>query len=153
MGFEINWLELELIGRILLTVILGAIIGFEREMTHKPAGFRTHIFMCMGACLFTIASIYLTPQDSGLNLDTTRIAAGIVTGTAFIGAGSIIARKDGIKGLTTAAGLWIVAAIGLMVGLGSYLLPIVTTIITFIILRIGHIADKKALVNQEQKKT
>jgi putative Mg2+ transporter-C (MgtC) family protein len=157
MAFEINWLDLELVGRILLTVILGAIIGFEREMTHKPAGFRTHIFMCMGACLFTIASIYLIPEEASINVDATRIAAGIVTGTAFIGAGTIIAGKEGIKGLTTAAGLWIVAAIGLMVGLGSYLLPIVATIITYIVLRLGHIADKKAikkaLGQQEQKKT
>lgn len=143
MEFPISLTDIELIGRIILSVILGAIIGFEREITRKPAGLRTHIFIGMGACLFTISSIYLLPQDSGLVFDSTRIAAGIVTGTAFIGAGSIIARKGDIKGLTTAASIWVVAAIGLMIGLGNYLLPIVATIITFIVLRMSVVEGKK----------
>ena len=143
MEFPITFTDIELIGRIILSVILGAIIGFEREITRKPAGLRTHIFIGMGACLFTISSIYLLPQDSGFVIDSTRIAAGIVTGTAFIGAGSIIARKGDIKGLTTAASIWVVAAIGLMIGLGNYLLPIVATIIAFIVLRMSVVEGKK----------
>lgn len=137
--------DLELIGRIILSVILGAIIGYEREITKKPAGLRTHIFIGMGSCLFTISSIQLIPTNTDLMFDATRIAAGIVTGAAFIGAGSIIARRGDIKGVTTAASIWIVAALGLMVGLGNYLLPIVSTIIAFFVLRIGVFADRRNL--------
>ena len=128
-----------LIFRILLSVILGAIVGFEREIEEKPAGIRTHILVCMGAALFTISSFYLTPLSSG---DATRIAAGIVTGIGFIGAGSIIATKGHVKGLTTAASLWVVSGIGMMVGLGSYILSSASAIIVFIVLRLGEIEKK-----------
>ncbi len=128
-----------LIFRILLSAILGAIVGFEREIEEKPAGIRTHILVCMGATLFTISSFYLTPLSSG---DATRIAAGIVTGIGFIGAGSIIATKGHVKGLTTAASLWVVSGIGMMVGLGSYILSSASAIIVFIVLRLGEIKKK-----------
>jgi putative Mg2+ transporter-C (MgtC) family protein len=143
MEFTFSWTEVEFIIRIFIAVGLGALIGYERELTHKPAGLRTHIFVCMGACLFTISSFYLLPSDSIGSFDTTRIAAGIVAGISFIGAGSIIAAKGDVKGITTAASLWVVSAVGLMVGLGNYLLPIVATIIVFIILRLGRIEKKK----------
>ena len=143
MEFTFSWTEVELIIRILASVGLGALIGYERELTHKPAGLRTHIFVCMGACLFTISSFYLIPSDSIGSFDTTRIAAGIVAGISFIGAGSIIAAKGDVKGITTAASLWVIAAVGLMVGLGNYLLPVIATIIVFIILRLGRIEKKK----------
>ena len=126
-----------------MSVLLGAIIGFEREITHKPAGLRTHIFVCMGACLFTISSFYLIPTNSVGPIDSARIAAGIVTGISFIGAGSIIAGKKDVRGLTTAASLWVIAAIGLMVGLGNYILPMVSTIIAFFVLRLGVVSDKR----------
>jgi len=142
---EINWFDLELIFRLFLAVILGAIIGYEREITHKPAGFRTHIFVCMGACLFTISSFFLIPENQINNIDTTRIASGIVAGISFIGAGSIIATKGDVKGLTTAANLWVMAAIGLMVGLGSYILPIISSIIVFFILKLGRMEKNKLL--------
>ncbi len=128
-----------LIFRILLSAILGAIVGFEREIEEKPAGIRTHILVCMGATLFTISSFYLTPLSS---VDATRIAAGIVTGIGFIGAGSIIATKGHVKGLTTAASLWVVSGIGMMVGLGSYILSSASAIIVFIVLRLGEIKKK-----------
>ena len=140
----ISVFELELIARIILSIILSAIIGFEREITHKPAGLRTYMFIGMGSCLFTISSLYLLPTTVVECVDPTRIAAGIVTGTAFIGAGSIIARKGDIKGVTTAASMWVVASIGLTIGLGNYLIPIASTIITFIILRLGVIADRRS---------
>ena len=79
---------IELIVRIFISVGLGALIEFEREITRKPAGLRTHIFVCMGACLSTISSFYLLPENSTGSFDTTRIAAGIVAGISFIGAGS-----------------------------------------------------------------
>ena len=135
--------DLELIFRLFLSIILGALIGYEREITHKPAGLRTHIFVCMGACLFTISSFFLVPENTIGNIDTTRIASGIVAGISFIGAGSIIATKGDVKGLTTAANLWVIAAIGLMIGLGSYILPIIASIIVFFILRLGRMERKK----------
>jgi putative Mg2+ transporter-C (MgtC) family protein len=143
MEFIFSWTEVELIIRIFISVGLGALIGYERELTHKPAGLRTHIFVCMGACLFTIASFYLIPSDSIGSFDTTRIAAGIVAGISFIGAGSIIAAKGDVKGITTAASLWVISAVGLMIGLGNYLLPITATIIVFMVLRLGRIEKKK----------
>jgi putative Mg2+ transporter-C (MgtC) family protein len=150
MEFTIDWFGLELVARILISVGLGALVGFEREITRKPAGLRTHIFVCMGACLFTIASFYLLPQGSISSpegalsqVDATRIAAGIVTGISFIGAGSIIASKETVRGLTTAASLWVIASLGLMVGLGNYVLPIIAAVITFFVLRLGEIEKEK----------
>ena len=97
------------------------------------------MFVCMGSCLFTIASFFLLPENVGDSADVTRIAAGVVAGISFIGAGSIIALRGDVKGLTTAASLWVIAAIGLMIGLGNYLLPIIATIISYLILRFDRI--------------
>jgi len=140
--FEFTSNDLELIIRLLVSVLLGGIIGLEREKSHKPAGLRTHIFVCMGACLFTIASFYLLPTDIIGSFDATRIAAGVVAGISFIGAGSIIALRGDVKGLTTAASLWVIAAIGLIVGLGNYILPIITTVIAYVILRLDRVEKK-----------
>jgi putative Mg2+ transporter-C (MgtC) family protein len=144
-GIDFSYLtdQAELVLRIFVAVILGAIIGYEREISHKPAGLRTHIFVCMGSCLFTIASFYLLPENSGANADVTRIAAGVVAGISFIGAGSIIALRGDVKGLTTAASLWVIAAVGLMVGLGNYLLPTVAVIIAYVTLRLDRIEKEK----------
>lgn len=138
----ITWLDIELVIRIFVAVILGGIIGYEREISHKPAGLRTHIFVSMGACLFTIASFFLLPENIAGTYDATRIAAGVVAGISFIGAGSIIALRGDVKGLTTAASLWVVAAIGLMIGLGNYILPIIASIISYVILRLDRIEKK-----------
>jgi len=143
MEFTFGWTDVELIIRILISVALGALIGYERELTNKPAGLRTHIFVCMGACLFTISSFYLLPEDVGGSFDATRIAAGIVAGISFIGAGSIIASRGDVRGITTAASLWVIAAIGLMVGLGNYIMPVAATIIAFLVLRLGKIEKRK----------
>jgi len=139
----LTWEDAELVIRLLTAVVLGAIVGYEREISHKPAGLRTHIFVCMGACLFTIASFFLIPSDASGNYDVTRIAAGVVAGISFIGAGSIIALRGDVKGLTTAASLWVIAAVGLILGLGNYLLPIVTTIIAYIILRLDRVEKNR----------
>jgi len=103
-------------------------VGLEREITHKPAGLRTHMLVSLGACLFTIVSMY----DFGM--DPARVAAGIVTGIGFIGAGTIIAEREKVVGVTTAASLWATAAIGLTVGVGDYFLSIVATVLVFIVL-------------------
>ncbi len=144
-GIDLSYFtdQAEMIIRIIVSVILGAIIGYERELSHKPAGLRTHIFVCMGSCLFTIASFFMIPENAGGSADVTRIAAGVVAGISFIGAGSIIALRGDVKGLTTAASLWVIAAIGLMVGMGNYLLPIIATIISYVILRLDRLKKNK----------
>jgi putative Mg2+ transporter-C (MgtC) family protein len=88
-----------------LAVLLGGVIGIEREITHKPAGLRTHMLVCLGSCLFTIISVH------EFNVDPAKLAAGIVTGIGFIGAGAIIAERERVVGITTAASLWVTAAL------------------------------------------
>jgi putative Mg2+ transporter-C (MgtC) family protein len=123
--------------RLLLAAVLGGIIGYQRERTGKPAGLRTHMLICIGSTLFTLVSIY---AFSG-SVDPSRVAAGIVTGIGFIGAGAIIFRtSDGyIAGLTTAATIWVVAGIGVAVGSGLYIASIITMVIVMIVLFIPHI--------------
>ena len=106
-------LTLETVISLVLAMLFGAIVGVEREKTHKPAGLRTHMLVSLGSCLFTIVSV-------SFSLDPARIAAGIVAGIGFIGAGTIWAEKDKIKGITTAASLWATGAIGLTTGIGDY---------------------------------
>ena len=128
-------IEVEIVLRLLLAAALGAIIGYQRERAGKPAGLRTHVLICVGAALFTVASLY----GFGATADTARIAAGIVAGIGFLGAGAIIHREGGlIAGLTTAATIWAVAAIGLAAGAGLYLASAVTTVLTSIVLLLPH---------------
>jgi putative Mg2+ transporter-C (MgtC) family protein len=103
-------LELELAARLAVGLVLGAVIGFERELHRQPAGFRTHSLVALGSALFTIISAY---GFAGSSVDPTRIAAQIVSGIGFIGAGTILQHRGNIRGLTTAASLWSVAAIGM----------------------------------------
>jgi putative Mg2+ transporter-C (MgtC) family protein len=118
---------LESILGLIMSIIFGAIIGLEREITHKPAGLRTHMLVCLVSCLFTVIS-----QEFGM--DPARVAAGIVTGIGFIGAGTIIAEQGKVVGITTASSLWVTAAIGLTIGVGHYLLAAVSTLLVFLIL-------------------
>ena len=128
-------IELEMILRLLLAVALGAIIGYQRERAGKQAGLRTHILICVGAALFTVVSIY------GFGTaDAARVAAGVVAGVGFLGAGAIIRGGEGIvAGLTTAATIWAVAAVGLAAGAGLYLVSTVATVLVFSVLFIPHI--------------
>jgi putative Mg2+ transporter-C (MgtC) family protein len=107
------------------------LIGYERERAEKPAGFRTHLLVCIGAALFTVSSIY---GFSGL-VDPSRVAAGVVVGIGFLGAGTILRGEKGVTGLTTAATIWSVAAIGLAVGAGLYLAAIITAVLVLAALR------------------
>ncbi len=118
--------------RLLLAAGLGAAIGYQREKAGKPAGLRTHILIAVGTALFTVASLY----GFGPTADAARVAAGVVAGIGFIGAGAIIRRDEGgiVAGLTTAATIWVVAAIGLAAGAGLYLIAGVSTAITLIVL-------------------
>lgn len=127
----------EFILRVFIAAILGAIIGFEREYRAKEAGVRTHFLVAMGSALFMILSQYGFGDMLGapsISLDPSRIASQVVTGIGFIGAGTIIFQKHMIKGLTTAAGLWVTSAIGLACGAGMYLLATTATLLVLICL-------------------
>lgn len=136
MFFEsLGTMDAEMIVRLGVAAILGAIIGIERQMTHKPAGLRTHMLVSLGAAIFTVASLSFSD-------DPSRIASGIVTGIGFLGAGSIIATRGHIQGITTAATLWVSAGIGLSVGMGEYLFAIVGTALIFIILKVKSVEER-----------
>ena len=127
--------ELEMALRLLLAAALGAAIGYQRERANKPAGLRTHILIAAGSALFAIASTF----GFGIDADPSRVAAGVVAGIGFIGAGAIIRREGGIvEGLTTAATIWAVAAIGLAAGAGLYIVSVVTTAVVAIVLLLPH---------------
>ena len=123
--------ELNLALRLTIGLVLGAIIGFERELHRQPAGFRTHSLVALGAALFTVVSAF---GFSGSNVDPTRIAAQIVSGIGFIGAGTILQYRGHIRGLTTAASLWSVAAIGTAAGAGLFVVAITGTVLILVIL-------------------
>ena len=128
-------IELEMVLRILMAVALGAVIGYQRERAGKSAGLRTVVLVCVGAALFTMASIY----GFGAVADPSRVAAGIVIGIGFLGAGAIMRRGEGhIEGLTTAATIWVMASVGLAAGAGMYLISAVTTAIILIVLCLPH---------------
>ncbi len=128
---------------LLLAVLLGGLIGLERELHGHPAGLRTHILVCVGSTLITIVSVY-SAHLNGANVDPTRISAQIVTGIGFLGAGAIIREGGSIRGLTTAASLWATAAIGLAVGTSPYLgglAVIATAIVLFTLWSLNKVED------------
>ena len=120
-----------ILGKLLLATFIGLLIGSERAMHKKPAGLRTHSLVSLGACLFTITALNLVGNQMDF---VARIIPGIVTGIGFLGAGMIFHSKDGVRGLTTAAEVWALAAIGILVGIGSYFTAIAATILVLIIL-------------------
>ena len=135
----------EIILRIILALIIGGAIGYEREVKNRAAGFRTHILVCLGSTIISllqieignnvIQMIELNPTlGEVIKVDYGRLGSQVITGVGFIGAGTIVHTKGNIKGLTTAATLWIVACLGLSIGMGSYCISIFSTIIIFIIL-------------------
>ncbi|MCH7838837.1 MAG: MgtC/SapB family protein [Planctomycetes bacterium] len=121
---EWSWPESAHVVRVIVAVILGGLIGLERELRDKPAGFRTIILICLGACVLTILSQVMGSPDG----ESTRIAAQIVTGIGFIGAGAILRDRQSVYGLTTAATIWAVAAIGMAVGFGELGLAVLGTL-------------------------
>src|SRR5947199_6749024 len=128
---SLSWAEV--LGRVALAAALGAVLGLERELRDREAGLRTHLLVSVGSALFTIVSAYgfhefLTSGQSVVRADPTRIAAQIVTGIGFLGAGAIIRQGLSVRGLTTAATLWLVAAIGMAAGAGYYSGAIIATV-------------------------
>jgi putative Mg2+ transporter-C (MgtC) family protein len=121
--------------RVMLAMVLGGIIGFQRAKAEKPAGLRDIILICTGAALFTVVSI----NGFGID-DQARVAAGIVTGIGFLGAGVIIRRGEGgvVKGLTTATTIWVAAGIGMAAGAGMYIIAPVTTLLVLVVLLIHY---------------
>ena len=131
MDIIIPW---EQILKLVVAVIIGGLVGIEREAYRKPAGVRTHMLVCLGATLFMVVSILAFPGG-----DSIRIAAGVVTGIGFLGAGTIFKSKDTVKGLTTAASLWAVAGIGLAIGAGLYVITVAAAILVIIVLQLDRI--------------
>ncbi|WP_035606930.1 MgtC/SapB family protein [Edwardsiella tarda] len=129
----------DLLLRVALAGLLGGLIGIERQLRAKEAGLRTHILVGIGSALFMIVSKYGFADILALNhvgLDPSRIAAQVVSGMGFLGAGTIIIQKQAVKGLTTAAGMWVTAAIGLVIGSGLYEIGIYGTLMTLIVLEL-----------------
>ena len=131
---------LEIALKLLLAVALGGIVGLERETSHKPAGFRTNVLICVGATMMMILSgLILHEQEAG-GESFSRIAAGVITGIGFIGAGTIIQARGIVLGLTTAATLWAVAGLGLVIGAGYYWIAILfTALILLTLIIFGYI--------------
>ena len=142
--------DLIIIFRIILAIVLAFIPGMERELTGKFAGLRTHILVCVGACVFTILSLYgfqfsIHTQGVMVQDDPARIAAQVITGIGFIGAGTVMRHGTNISGITTAATLWVCAAIGMSCGCGQYVTAIVASIATLIVLISIRALEKNVL--------
>jgi putative Mg2+ transporter-C (MgtC) family protein len=145
---------LTLLFKLLLATLLGGAIGFEREVAGKPAGLRTNILICVGAALFThlsinIAQIGFTPDGRPYG-DTTRIAAQIVSGIGFLGAGAILHAHGAVVGLTTAATIWVVAAVGAAIGSGAYVEGVGTSVLIILVL-VGLRPVERRLLTRRRK--
>ena len=129
--------------RLIVAAILGGIIGLEREKLNRPAGVRTHMIVCLGSCLIMLLGEYMHRIDN--TIDITRLGAQVVSGIGFLGAGAILKDGFSVRGLTTAATLWVVACVGLSVGGGFYSAGILTTIIVYSSLHFLGFTTKKGL--------
>lgn len=156
-----NIINVDFFIRIAIAVIFGFCIGLEREMTNKYAGLRTHILVCLGACVFTLISIYGFPtfapgdnviinQATGVR-DTSRVAAQIVTGIGFIGAGTVLRNGPVVLGLTTAATLWIAASIGMACGAGMFDIAFAGTVLSILTLISIRVFERKVLPNSTKR--
>ena len=153
--------EFSIFIRVLMAVLLGFAVGLEREMTNKYAGLRTNILVCVGACVFTILSVYgfptfangdnvLIDQATGIR-DTSRVAAQIVTGIGFIGAGTVLRNGPIVLGLTTAATLWIAASIGMACGAGMFEIAFAGTLLSILTLVSIRVFERKVLPNSTKR--
>jgi len=119
---------------MLVSTLLGTLVGFERQMGRKAAGLRTHVLVCLGSTMFTLLTVHAARAFGGPSLDPTRIIHGVITGVGFLGAGSILRQEGYVHGLTTAASIWMVAAIGTTVGVHAYGLAVVGTVLALVVL-------------------
>ena len=136
---------------LLVSMVLGTVLGWERQVEGKPAGLRTHTLVCLGSTLFVLTARHASAAF-GATTDPTRIIHGIVTGVGFLGAGAIL-RKDGdVHGLTTAASVWFVAAIGVAAGVEAYILAAVAAVLALVVLRIYDQIDRRLARDGNSKK-
>lgn len=153
----------QIIARLLMSIIVGGIIGYEREFKNRPAGFRTHTLVCVGATIISMIQINTIEEtkqiiidypvlQGALKADIGRMGAQVITGVGFLGAGTIIHEKGLVKGLTTAATIWVVACIGLAIGLGYYSMSIIATVSVFICLVVLKAMEKKLFSNMQNKR-
>ncbi len=142
-------LTMEMFLKIILAAVLGMAIGAEREHRHKSAGLRTYTLVAIGSALFTILSLYGFGGESYRAFDPSRIASQIVVGIGFIGGGMIILRENKVEGLTTAAGIWTTAAIGMAIGLGFYLVAIFATALILTVFVVLSQLKKEVFPNDE----
>ncbi len=134
---------------VVVAIVCGAIVGYERQFKDKPVGARTSILICLGTQVFvSIGSAFVTPSA-----DPTRVIGQVVTGIGFIGGGVILARRGMLIGVTTAATIWVLAAIGVVIGVGHYLTAIILSIVTVIILIGFDYLDKRLLADKLEKKS
>jgi putative Mg2+ transporter-C (MgtC) family protein len=139
--------------RLVLTVVLSGIIGLERQLHKRTAGLRTHILVSLGSCLIMLTSLYVFDIYKDITRpDPARIAAGVITGIGFLGAGAIIREKEGVKGLTTAASLWVAAGIGLAVGCGFKKAAIYATVIAIIVLFVLRFVEDIIFIGDKEHK-
>ncbi len=141
---------IDVISRLVLAVLLGSIVGLERESINRPAGFRTHVIVCVGSALIMMVSVEVFNLYHGVSdVDPSRIAAQVVSGIGFIGAGTILREGVAIKGLTTAASLWTISGIGLAAGLGLYIPAVAATVIIFLTLSLLNRIESLIIVKRE----
>ena len=133
--------QLDLTARLVIAMVLGAVIGLERELQHMPAGFRTHALVSLGSAIFTVVSAYAFAE---VGTDPTRIAAQVVSGVGFLGGGAILHYGGTVRGLTTAASLWAVAGVGMAAGAGLWLVALVGTILVIVALEVFQRLERYA---------
>jgi len=151
----VNTIHFDMLLRLILAALCGGLVGMERGSGDRPAGFRTHILVCAGSALLMLVSMYgfdgysNVPFEYPKNRDSARIAAQVVSGIGFLGAGTILHEGITVRGLTTAASLWMISAIGLAAGAGMYFIAVTATVITFITLTTFHTVEKRFAVNSK----
>ena len=146
-------METQIIFQLILATILGALIGLEREVKRREAGLQTYTLVALGSCLFAIIAFKLIDffaGQSAVTFDPSRIIQAVAIGIGFIGAGVIFRHGAGVIGLTTAAGLWVTAAVGIAVGTGFYVLAILTTILALIVLVGFGLLEKKTFEKNKE---
>lgn len=152
---EINSPEVNLAGavfKLFLSMLLGVLVGLERKRKGQIAGVRTFALIAMGSCMAMLLSIYVPQVYTGLkNGDPGRIAAQVITGIGFLGAGAMIHMRGSVRGLTTAAGIWMTAAIGMAVGVGMYLCSIIATAMILLTLIAFQVYESRARLGQENR--
>jgi putative Mg2+ transporter-C (MgtC) family protein len=145
--------DIQIIWRLTLSVLLSGLIGLERQMHRRTAGLRTHILVALGSCLIMLTSMYVFDiYRDVVALDPARIAAGVITGIGFLGAGAIIHEQESVRGLTTAASLWVAAAIGLAAGIGFQRAAIFTTALTLVVLFFLRQLEDRLFVEEEDER-